>query len=353
LKAIVCVILVAIPLALSGCAEEQTAGGGGGFQRPPTPIEVGLVNNALIADKFVTVGTIEAHEAIIVTSEIDGIVTALPFPEGGRVEKGDLIAQLEDRQLRAEASRARALKTQKQATYDRVQTIVDQGAGAAQDLDDAVANLKVAEADLSLANARLAKSQIKAPFSGLAGRRKISLGTFLRSGDTITDLAQIDRLRVAFALPERLLAKIKLGAKVTIVTTAYPDHELVGEVAVIAPQLNPQTRNVAVVAFLDNPGELLKPGMSATVTAVLQERANALTVPSAAIFVQSGQTYVYVISADSLVTRTPVTLGTRLTDVVEVTEGLVSGQQVVQAGHQKLYEGAKVAPVSAAAGETQ
>jgi len=62
---------------------------------------------------------------------------------------------------------------------------------------------------------------------------------------------------------------------------------------------------------------------------------------------------VYVISADSLVTRTPVTLGTRLTDVVEVTEGLVSGQQVVQAGHQKLYEGAKVAPVSAAAGETQ
>jgi membrane fusion protein (multidrug efflux system) len=282
----------------------------------------------------------------VVTSEIDGIVTALPFPEGGHMQKGEIIARLEDRQLRAEASRAQALMTQKKSAYDRVQSIIDQGAGAAQDLDDAVAALKIAEADVALVEARLAKTRITAPFSGYAGKREISLGTFLRAGETITDLAQIDRLRVAFALPERLLATIKIGAKVSIVTTAYPDHVLVGEVAVIAPQLNPQTRNVAVVALLENPGELLKPGMSATVTAILQERGEALTVPSAAIFVQSGQTYVYVISADSLVSRTPVTLGTRLADKVEVIEGLVQDQLVVRAGHQKLYECAKVAPVS-------
>jgi membrane fusion protein (multidrug efflux system) len=352
LKPLSFIILAVAALAFGGCAEEQEAGGAGGFQRPPTPIEAGTVTSSLVADKFVTVGTIEAHEAIVVTSEIDGIVTALPFPEGGYMEKGDVIARLQDRQLRAEASRARAIKTQMHASWERVQSIIDQGAGAAQDLDDAVANLAVAEADLALAEARLAKTEITAPFSGFAGKREVSLGTFLRAGQEITDLAQIDRLRVAFALPERLLATIKVGARVSIVTTAYPDHELTGEVAVISPQLNPQTRNVSVVALLENPGKLLKPGMSATVTAILQERGSALTIPSAAVFVQSGQTYVFVISADSLVSRTPVTLGTRLADRVEVTEGLISEQQVVRAGHQKLYEGAKVAPV-AAAGEAQ
>ena len=74
-------------------------------------------------------------------------------------------------------------------------------------------------------------------------------------------------------------------------------------------------------------------------------------MPSAAVFVEGGQAFVYVVKPDSLVTRTAVTLGTRLTDVVEVIEGLVEGQQVVRAGHQKLYEGAKVMPVGPAAAE--
>ena len=69
-------------------------------------------------------------------------------------------------------------------------------------------------------------------------------------------------------------------------------------------------------------------------------------MPSAAVFIEGGQAFVYVIKPDSVVTRTPVTLGTRLVDVVEVTTGLDAGQAVVQAGHQKLYEGAKVMPVS-------
>jgi len=339
-------VWAALMLLSVGCSRDADQAAGG-FQRPPTPVEAAPVVNGAVTDRFTTVGTVEAGDAITVTCEINGIVTAVPFREGGRLAEGDVIARLDDAQLNAEAQRAQALMDQSRASWERVRSVVDQGAGAPQDLDDAVAALKVAEADVALARTRLSKTAVTAPFDGFAGKRRVSTGAYLRAGDVITDLARIDRLRVVFAVPERLLASLRLGAEVSLLTTAYPDHELTGVIDVIEPQLDPVSRNVGVVALVANPDELLRPGMSATVTVVLRERADALTVPSAAVFVEGGQAYVYVVQPDSVVTRMPVTLGTRLTDVVEVTTGLDRGQQVVRAGHQKLYEGAKVSPVTA------
>ncbi|MCB1184927.1 efflux RND transporter periplasmic adaptor subunit [bacterium] len=344
------ILLTAVLLAgLGGCGQD-TQQAAGGFQRPPTPVEAAPVARGAVTDRFTTVGSLDAGESIVVTSEITGVVTEIPFREGGRLAQGDLIARLDDEQLRAEMNRARALMDQSRSTWQRVKTIVDQGAGAPQDLDDATAALRVAEANYALAETRLGKARITAPFAGLAGKRHVSPGAFLRAGDPITDLAQIDELRVDFAVPERLLATMRQGNPVTVTTTAYPDHVLEGVIDVIAPQLDPLTRSAGIVARVANPDGLLRPGMSATVSAVLTERDGALTVPSAAVFVEGGQSYVYVIKPDSLVTRTPVSLGTRLADVVEVTEGLVGGQQVVKAGHQKLYEGAKVMPMDMSGG---
>jgi membrane fusion protein (multidrug efflux system) len=90
--------------------------------------------------------------------------------------------------------------------------------------------------------------------------------------------------------------------------------------------------------------------MSANVSVVLSQREKALTVPSEAVFSEGGQNFVFIVKADSSVTRSPLTLGTRLSDVVEVLTGLKAGQQVVRAGHQKLFEGAKVIPVQSGAG---
>ncbi|MCK9995862.1 MAG: efflux RND transporter periplasmic adaptor subunit [Candidatus Krumholzibacteria bacterium] len=329
---------------LGGCGGNGEQAGGG-FQRPPTPVEAAPVVLGPVIDGFTTVGTLEAFNSITVTGEIDGIIVEVPFREGRRLAEGELIARLDDDQLKAEAQRARALRDKTKATWERVKSIVDQGAGAAQDLDDATADLKVAEANLALAETRHDKTRITAPFAGLAGRRLVSPGTFMRAGTPITQLAQIDRLRVAFAVPERILGSIHLGAKVDVSTPAFPEIKLTGVVDVIEPQLDTSTRTVGILALVDNPEEILRPGMSATIAVVLKERAEALTVPTDAVFVEGGQAYVYVIKPDSVVTRSAVSLGTRLSDVVEVLEGLDEGQQVVKAGHQKLYEGAKVMPV--------
>lgn len=327
-------LLAAIPFWVGACASR----GAGGFNFPPLPVETAVVEKGPVMDRFEAVGTIEAGDAITVVSEIAAQVVSLPFREGGSIEKGGLIAQLDDAQLKAEVARAQAEQDQRKATYDRVKSIVDQGAGAPQDLDDAAAALGVAKANLDLAEARLSKTRITAPFAGVLGARRVSPGAFLRAGDPITDLAKIDELRITFSAPERYLGQLRHGAPVTVTTTAYPGYSLTGHIDVVDPVIDPQTRSATIVARAPNPGRRLRPGMSADVSAVLAKRENALTIPNEAVFVEGNQSFVFVVNPDSTFQRAAVTLGTRLAKRVEVLSGLTAGQRVVSAGHQKLAQ---------------
>lgn len=320
---------------------------------PPMPVEVSPVTVQTVSDKFEGVGTIEALEAITVVSEIDGAVKALPFEEGGFIRRGVVIAQLDDAQLAAELARAEALRAQSKATFDRVKSVVSQGAGAPQDLDDAAAALKVADANLDVAKARFAKTRIVAPFDGIIGARQVSVGTFLRTGQQITELANIDELRVTFSAPERFVARLRQGAEVNISTTAFAGLSQEGKIIVIEPMIDQMTRSARVVARVKNPGRKFRPGMSANVSAILSERPNALTIPNEAVFGSGNQLFVFIVKADSTVARVPLTLGTRTSDVVEVVDGLQAGMTVVRAGHQKLFDGGKVMPMPSPAEHPQ
>jgi membrane fusion protein (multidrug efflux system) len=335
-----------LALAGTGC---QSGPKGGGFRPPPMPVEIAPVTQGDVTDRFESVGSVEAGEAILVVSEIDGVVTRLPFQEGQPVRAGALLAQLDDAQLKAEVDRAEAQRDQARSSYDRVKSVVSQGAGAAQDLDDAAAALKVAEANLSLAQTRLRKTRITAPFSGVAGAKRVSPGAYLRAGTPITDLASIGVIKVTFSVPERYLGRLRRGAGVNLSAPAYPGYTLVGTIDVLDPVLDPQTRSSRVIARVQNPGGRFRPGMSVDVSAVLSSRPEAVTVPNEAVFSEGGENFVYVVKQDSTVTRSSLTLGTRLADVVEVVKGLSPGQFVVRAGHQKLFEGAKVIPIQSAA----
>ncbi len=329
-------------LFITGCSDNKP---GGGFSMPPAPVEVAPVTLRNVADRFEGVGTIEAVEAITVVAEIDAIVKDIPFGEGQWIKQGELIAQLDNSQLAAEVARAEALRAQSEVSYKRIKAIVEQNAGAPQDLDNAAAELKVADANLAVAKARLAKTRVVAPFDGIIGSRQISKGVFLRAGQPIADLANIDAIRVNFSAPERFLSQLTRGAEVAVSTTAYPGVSLSGKIIVVNPVVDAATRSARVVARVANPGRRFRPGMSANVSAVLAERKNAMTIPTAAVFASGNESFVFVVKPDSTVARVALTLGTRLTDIVEVLQGLEQGMTVVSAGHQKLFEGAKVAPI--------
>lgn len=335
-------------LSLGGCQKAGGPGGpGGGFQMPPTPVEAATAESGSVRDEFTAVGTLEAGEIITVTSEISGIVRGLPFTEGGPIKKGQLLARIDDSELDARVDRGEAILTQSKLNFERAKSLSERGAIAQQQLDDAQASLTVAQAELALVKAQLAKTRVTAPFSGLVGTQRISVGAFVRPGEAITELAQIDELKATFPAPERFMGQLVPGAVVAVSAPAFPGRELDGRIDVIEPMLDPSTRNVRIVARVANPDHLFRPGMSASIRVVLAERPQALTIPSESVFVEGDQAFVYLINPDSTVVQTPVRLGTRTAGAVEIIEGLAPGARVVSSGHQKLFPGAKVVPVMA------
>jgi len=332
-----------ILLVLLGC---MGGGWGGGFSMPPTPVETTTAKVQAVEDRFETIGTIDADEAVTVVAEMGGTIVRIPFAEGGAVGKGELLAQIDDREFKAALDRAIALRDQAQTSFDRVKTIVEQNAGSQQAFDDAQAALRVAEANVAFAKAQHDKTRITAPFAGTVGARQVSPGEFVQPGTAIAELARLEQLRVSFSVPERYLADLYANAPVRVTTSAYPDMEIVGTVMVVEPHVDTQTRNVGIVARIDNAEGKLRPGQSANIAVTLRERPSAMTIASEAIFLDQNQPFVYLVKPDSSVARSAVKLGSRSRDFVEVLGGIEAGQLVVRAGQQKIFDGAKVVPVS-------
>jgi len=335
-------LLAALSVACAPGAGGRGAGGPGGFA---VPVEVANVRSQTVRDAFRAVGSIEADENVRVVAEVAASVQSLPFAEGQTVAPGAVLAQLDDREFRAESQRNEAQRQLAQTNFDRARTLFEQKAISERERDDARAALSVAEANATLAKVRLEKTRIRAPFAGAVGQRLVSVGTYLHVGDAVVEMANLGTLKVTFAAPERLLGELKPGREVTVGVPAFPGEDFVGRVTVVDPILDPEQRTVRMAARLPNPGRRLRPGMSADVSVSLAERARALTIPDEAVFAEGNQTLVYVVKPDSTVARTAVVLGTRDSSRVEVVRGLMAGDRVVAAGHQKLYPGARVVPI--------
>ena len=332
--------------ALASCAR-KAGGPGGGFQMPPMPVEVADVQPQHMRQQFRALGSVEAEESIEVTSEESGVVRALPFKEGGWVTQGSVLARFDAREARAAAERTAAQREQAEANARRAETLAQQQVISTSELDDVRSALKVANANDSEAQTRLAKTRIVAPWAGLVGRRRVSPGAYVRPGDVITEIARVNQIKVRFSAPERYASELKVGVPVEISAPAYADSVFHGKLSLVDPMVDAQTRTIQLVAQVPNPGHQLKPGMSANVAVTLSERPNALVVPDEAVFAEGAQSFVYVVNPDSTVARAAVTLGLRDSARVEVVHGLTAGQRVVTAGHQKIFPGAHVMPIPA------
>ena len=119
-----------------------------------------------------------------------------------------------------------------------------------------------------------------------------------------------------------------------------------GKIIAIEPVIDSETRSARIVARVHNLGQKFRPGMSANISVILNERPKALTIPNEVIFANGNQSFVFIVNPDSTVKRVAITTGLQLADATEVLQGLDKGMLVIQAGHQKLFEGAKVMPIN-------
>jgi membrane fusion protein (multidrug efflux system) len=294
------------------------------------------------------VGSLRPDEAVIIAPEIAGRIARLSFAEGEAVSAGEVLVTLDAEMLEAELSRAQSELALARANRDRLATLAEQGTGSLRARDEAVAAFHVAEAAVVLAQLRLEKSELRAPFSGIVGVRAASVGAFVIPGQRIVELVATDPIKVDFRVPELALPSLQIGQSVRVTIDALPGESFPGEVHVIDPVVDASGRAAHLQARIPNPEGRLSPGLFARVEIVVDENEDAVLVPESAVFSKGQARYAFRVVAGRAV-QTPLELGQRRAGAVEVVRGLDAGAVVVTAGQQKLRDGSRVRPADAGA----
>lgn len=304
-------------------------------------VEVVGVSKALVRDELVTFGSLVSDESVMIRPEIAGRVARLHFREGQRVEEGDLLISLDDAIARAELAQAQANLNLAEKNFERAQMLFKRGASNAQALDEASAQQQAARASLALAQARLDKSRIMAPYAGMLGLRQVSPGAYLDVGQDIVNLEVLDPLKVDFRIPQKAVSQIRLGQTVELSLDAYPGERFKGEIFAVNPRLDEAGRSQSIRAHVDNADGRLSPGQFVRVSVILAERPDALVIPEEAVM-PVGERLLVNLVVDGQVELREVKLGKRFDGQVEVREGLTGDETVISAGWQKVRAGSAV-----------
>lgn len=315
-----------------------------GSQMPPTPVEVATPKLQPLASTLNTVGTLRAGEMVTIRPEVMGRIESVLFEEGQKIQRGTMLFQLDPSLARADVAEAQATAANTAREKKRAEELLARKLIAPADADGKRAASNVAEAKLASSRTRLDKTEIRAPFDGVAGLRKVSAGEYVNMGDALVDLVQLDPLKLDFSLPETQLDRVHEGQTVQVTLDAYPGEIFEGTVYAIAPQIDQATRTVMLRAQLANHENRLRPGQFARVALETSRKENALMILEQALWPQGEQQFVYVVK-DGKAELKPIKIGQRTAGLVEVTEGLTPGETVITAGQIKIGPGMPVQPV--------
>jgi membrane fusion protein (multidrug efflux system) len=308
------------------------------------PVETAPAKAGPIQRRLTAVGSLRSNESVVVRPEIAGRIAEFKFDEGQRVKKGDPLVLLDDTVWRAAVEQAQAALWLAQSNYARAVDLLNRKAGTTKARDEAMAELRADQASLELAKARLDKTVLKAPFDGVVGLRKASVGDFIDVGKDIVNLEQIDPLKVDFRVAEVYVGAVKPGQNLQLGVDAFAGDRFDGEVYAIDPLIDESGRSILLRARLPNQDGRLRPGMFARISLVLNEREDAIQVPEQALVPQGQDQFVFKV-VDGKAAFTKVKVGIRRDGMAEIVEGLSPGDQVVTAGQLKIRDGAPVKAV--------
>jgi len=291
-------------------------------------------------------GNANANESIEVRTEITAALKAIYFTEGQRVEKGTILAELENAQQLAELAAARAALVESSSQLKRSEELFKTKVVAASQLEQLRAEQEADLAAVNAAQSRLEKTIIRAPFTGRLGLRRVSVGSILNTNTVITTLDDTSVIKLDFDVPEVFLANLEPGMRVAAHSAAWPGTVFNGEVAFIDTRVDPVTRTVIVRAVLPNEEGRLRPGMFLTVS-LLKQEAQALVIPEEAVVPEGSKQYVFVVGTDGLAELREIQTGRRRPGEVEVISGVSEGERVITEGTQKARDGQPVRIIEA------
>jgi membrane fusion protein, multidrug efflux system len=304
------------------------------------PVNIKVLRTERILDMLTLSGSLEADETVDLSSEIAGKVQQIHFREGSYVKQGQMMVKLNDDELQAELDRTTYQRKLAEQQEKRRKQLLEKGGLSQEEYDQALTELNTLQAEIDLLKVRIAKTSIRAPFSGEVGFRYVSEGSYLSPGTRVAQLVKTQPIKISFTVPERYSLKMKPGLPVTFGVEGL-DDTLQAKVYAKAPNIDPETRTLEVKAQAANPGGRLSPGAFATLTVQLEEYPDAIMIPNRAVMPELNRQLVYQYRAGTAI-ATEIKTGLRRADRVQVVAGLEPGDTIITSGLIQMREGMSV-----------
>lgn len=332
--------------AAKGGAGAKGSGGPGAGGGAPVHVISAKVSTAEMPQVITTVGSLRSDESVTLRPEVAGRIVAIKFAEGQKVAKGASLVQLDASVNAAEVQQARSNLGLAKSKYDRAVDLASRNFISSQARDEAKTAHELAQSNLALVEARFARTEIKAPFSGIIGLRVVSVGDYVKEGADLVNLEAIDPIKVDFRVPETFLRDVQVGQPLTVTLDALPGNSYQGKVLALNPLLEASGRALVVRAQVRNQDTALRPGMFARITLITRATREALVVAEEALVPQGTEQFVFRV-VDGKAARVKVETGQRREGKVEIVNGIAKDDVVVTAGQARLRDGTPV--ISAAA----
>ena len=279
-------------------------------------------------------GSIEANEQVEIRSEVSGIVEAIYFKEGSNVSKGQVLFKVNDLELRAQLRQTSTREGLASENERRAKLLLQKEAISQEEYDLARADLKSAQAQSQLIQAQIAKTSVRAPFSGRIGLRSISPGTYITPTILVAKLVNTGKLKITFSIPEKYASQVKTNTTISF-TVSGSTEKYTAKVYAIEPEVAVATRTLQVRAIADNKSGKLLPGTFADVELPLDIIKDAIVVPTEAIIpVQNGKKVF--ISSNGQAKEVMIETATRTDASILVLSGLKAGDTIITSGVMSL-----------------
>jgi len=335
-------LVLAIVLSCNSCHGKADSGNKP-RQAVAVAAEVVVVEPRLMAEQLMATGTVMAGERIELRNQVPGLLSRINFEEGSGVLKGQLLVKINDSDLKAQLKGLQVQYRQASDEEFRKRRLLEMKAISQEEYDLALNQLQSIEAEQELIQAQIEKTEIIAPFAGKVGLRSVSPGSYLSANSLIAVMQQTDPVKIEFSVPEKYGNHIRKGQKVYFSTSADSAEYMAGIYAV-EPEIDAATRTMRVRALTPNRNGRLIPGTFARIRIVLQEKEDAIVIPSEALVNELQGSKVYVVAQGKAVSK-PVTAGIRNDKEVEIRAGLEPGDSVVTTGLLQMNEGTRIKAV--------
>jgi membrane fusion protein (multidrug efflux system) len=320
-----------------------------GMGLPPATVSTLVIATTEWQPKLTSVGNVRAYRGVELSTELGGLVQAVPVKSGQDVKEGELLIKLNDASDVAQLNSLKALADLAKVINERDRQQLAIQAISKNVFDTSAADSKSKQAQVEQQTALVAKKNLKAPFSGRVGIVSINPGQYVNPGDKLLTLQTLDPIFVDFNLPQNNAEQIQVGQEVIVTTDAFKDASFTGKITAVSPKIDTNTRNIQVEAQLANPDKKILPGMFANVNIKLGDQVKYLTLPQTAVTYNPYGSTVFIakptgkkdkqgnpaLEAQQVFVTTGLTRG----DQVAILKGIDEGATVVTSGQLKLKNG--------------